>query len=104
MRERRGWCQRTCKQECMKLRLSLLIAASSAIFLLTALPVKTARRPRYGGEMRVLIGTDVKAIDPVVWAANSDEEPAKEQIDSLVYDVLEPKSKFTVNGAFHVTT
>jgi hypothetical protein len=35
-------------------------------------------------------------------AANSDEEPAKEQIDSLVYDVLEPKSKFTVNGAFHV--
>jgi hypothetical protein len=36
-------------------------------------------------------------------AANSGEEPAKEQIDSLIYDVLEPKSKFTVNGAFHVT-
>ena len=88
----------------MKLRLSLLIAASSAIVLLTALPVKTARRPRYGGTLRVEIGTSVKSLDPAVPAANSDEEPAKEQIDSLVYDVLEPKSKFTVNGAFHVTT
>jgi hypothetical protein len=36
-------------------------------------------------------------------AANSEEEPVKEQIDSLIYDVIEPKSKFTVNGAFHVT-
>jgi Bacterial extracellular solute-binding proteins, family 5 Middle len=88
----------------MKLRLSLLIAGSSAIVLLTALPVKTARRPRYGGTLRVEIGTSVKSLDPAVPAANSDEEPAKEQIDSLVYDVLEPKSKFTVNGAFHVTT
>jgi len=87
----------------MKLRLSLLLAASSAIVLLTALPVKTARRPRYGGTLRVEIGTTIRSLDPAVPAANSDEEPAKEQIDSLVYDVLEPKSKFTVNGAFHVT-
>ena len=87
----------------MKLRLSLLAAASSAIVLLTALPVRTARRPRYGGTLRVEIGTTIKSLDPAVPAANSDEEPAKEQIDSLVYDVLEPKSKFTVNGAFHVT-
>jgi hypothetical protein len=87
----------------MKLRLSQLAAASSAIVLLTALPVKTARRPRYGGTLRVEIGTSVKSIDPAVPAANSEEEPAKEQIDSLIYDVLEPKTKFTVNGAFHVT-
>ena len=87
----------------MKLRLSLLAAASSAIVLLTALPIKTARRPRYGGTLRVEIGTSVKALDPAVPAANSEEEPAKEQIDSLIYDVLEPKTKFTVNGAFHVT-
>jgi hypothetical protein len=38
-----------------------------------------------------------------VSAATSEGEPAKEQIDSLIYDVIEPKSKFTVNGAFHVT-
>ena len=87
----------------MKLRLSQLAAASSAIVLLTALPVKTARRPRYGGTLRVEIGTSVKSLDPAVPAANSEEEPAKEQIDSLIYDVIEPKSKFTVNGAFHVT-
>ena len=87
----------------MKLRLSQLAAASSAIVLLTALPVKTARRPRYGGTLRVEIGTSVKSLDPAVPAANSEEEPAKELIDSLIYDVIEPKSKFTVNGAFHVT-
>jgi hypothetical protein len=87
----------------MKLRLSLVAAASSAIVLLTALPVKTARRPRYGGTLRVEIGTSVRSLDPAVPAANSEEEPAKEQIDSLIHDVLEPKSKFTVNGAFHVT-
>jgi len=87
----------------MKLRLSLLVAASSAIVLLTALPVRTARRPRYGGTLRIEIGTTIRSLDPAVPAANSDEEPAKEQIDWLIYDVLEPKSKFTVNGAFHVT-
>jgi ABC-type transport system substrate-binding protein len=87
----------------MKHRLSLLAAASSAIVLLTALPVRTARRPRYGGTLRVEIGTSIKSLDPAAPAANSGEEPAKEQIDSLLYDVLEPKSKFTVNGAFHVT-
>jgi hypothetical protein len=87
----------------MKLRLSRLAAASSAIVLLTALPVKTARRPRYGGTLRVEIGTTLRSLDPAVPAANSGEEPAKEQIDSLIYDVLEPKSKFTMNGAFHVT-
>jgi Bacterial extracellular solute-binding proteins, family 5 Middle len=87
----------------MKHRLSLLAAASSAIVLLTALPVRTARRPRYGGTLRVEIGTSIKSLDPAVPVANSDEEPVKEQIDSLIYDVLEPKTKFTVNGAFHVT-
>lgn len=87
----------------MKRWLSQLAATSSAIVLLTALPVKTARRPRYGGTLRVEIGTSVRSLDPAVPAANSEEEPAKEQIDSLIYDVLEPKTKFTVNGAFHVT-
>jgi hypothetical protein len=86
----------------MKRRSSLLLAASSAVVLLTALPVRTARRPRYGGTLRVEIGTSIKSLDPAVPVANSDEEPAKEQIDSLIYDVLEPKSKFTVNGAFHL--
>jgi hypothetical protein len=87
----------------MKLRLSRLAAASSAIVLLTALPVKTARRPRYGGILRVEIGPSVRSLDPAVSAATSEGEPAKEQIDSLIYDVIEPKSKFTVNGAFHLT-
>jgi len=87
----------------MKLRLSQLAAASSAIVLLTALPVRTARRPRYGGMLRVEIGAVVKSLDPAVAAASEAEDGAKTELDSLIYDVLEPKSKFTVNGAFHVT-
>src|SRR5579862_6702282 len=87
----------------MKRRSSLLLAASSAIVLLTALPVRTARRPRYGGMLRVEIGAVVKSLDPALAAASEVEDGAKTELDSLIYDVLEPKSKFTVNGAFHVT-
>ncbi len=49
------------------------------------------------------IGTTVSSLDPAVAAANAAEDAVKAEIDSLIYDVVEPKSKFTVNGAFHVT-
>jgi ABC-type transport system substrate-binding protein len=87
----------------MKRRRLLLLAASSAAVLLTALPVKTARRPRYGGALRVEIGASVSSLDPTLPTANSKEDAAKEQIDALIYDVIEPKTKFTLNGPFHVT-
>jgi Bacterial extracellular solute-binding proteins, family 5 Middle len=87
----------------MKRRRLLLLAASSAVVLLTALPVKTARRPRYGGALRVEIGASVSSLDPTLPTANSKEDAAKEQIDALIYDVIEPKTKFTLNGPFHVT-
>jgi hypothetical protein len=54
--------------------------------LLAALPATTARRPRYGGTLRVEIGAAVKLLDPMVDAANAEEAEAKEEIDSLIYE------------------
>lgn len=72
----------------MKPRSSLLLAASSAglSVLLIALPATTARRPRYGGTLRLEMGTAVKSLDPMVDAANAEEAEAKEDISSLIYE------------------
>jgi hypothetical protein len=53
----------------MKLRLSLYLAAISAV-LVAAVPSHTARRPRYGGTLRVELGATVISLDPTVAAAN----------------------------------
>jgi hypothetical protein len=72
----------------MKPRSSPLFAASSVglAVLLVALPATTARRPRYGGTLRVEIGSVVKSLDPMVDAANADEAEAKEEVNSLIYE------------------
>lgn len=72
----------------MKRRSSLLLAASSAglAVLFVALPATTARRPRYGGMLRVEIGAVVKSLDPMVDAANAEEAEAKDEINSLIYE------------------
>ena len=89
----------------MKRRSSLLLAASSAglAVLLVALPATTARRPRYGGTLRVEIGAAVKSLDPAVPAVNVEEDAAKAEIDSLIYDVRSADGKFREAGPFHVT-
>jgi hypothetical protein len=86
----------------MKLRLSLLAAASSAIVLLTALPVKTARRPRYGGTLRVEIGATVTSLDSAVAAPNEAGDTAKGQIDSLIYGTRDADGTFRGSGPFHM--
>src|SRR5579872_3995762 len=73
-----------CGRGFMKLRLCLLLAAISvAIF---AARVESARRPRYGGTLRVEIGAAVNSLDPAASAANPDEAAARQQIDALLYD------------------
>jgi ABC-type transport system substrate-binding protein len=67
----------------MKLRLCLSLAAIS--IALAALPLETARRPRYGGTLRVEIGVAVNSLDPPAATASAAEAAAKEQIDELVY-------------------
>jgi hypothetical protein len=71
--------------------------------LMSALPVETARRPRYGGTLRVEIGAAVASVDPGVAAAGAEEERAKGEIESLIYDVREAEGSYRGDGAFHVT-
>ena len=71
------------------------LAASSAIaiVLATAAPVARvapARRPHYGGTLRVEIGPAVSSIDPTATPANPDELAAKRQIESLIYEKRNP--------------
>jgi Bacterial extracellular solute-binding proteins, family 5 Middle len=89
----------------MKLRLSLLAAASSIglAILLVALPAMTARRPRYGGTLRVEIGAAVKSLDPAMAGAGDAEAAAKAELDSLVYDSRDADGTFRGAGPFHVT-
>jgi ABC-type transport system substrate-binding protein len=81
-----------------------LAAGSTGLaILLTALPVETARRPRYGGMLRVEIGAAVTSLDPAVATANQEGAAAKEQIDSLIYDTRDADGTFRGTGAFHLT-
>jgi len=69
----------------MKPRSFLFLAVISALLAATA-PLKSARRPRYGGTLRVEIGAEIFSLDPATTAANTEEAAAKEQIDALIYD------------------
>jgi len=65
------------------------LAASSliaAVLLAAARPVEPARRPKYGGTLRVEIGAVVSSLDPTVGASRGDEAAAKDDIDSLLYE------------------
>jgi peptide/nickel transport system substrate-binding protein len=85
----------------MKLRLCLLLAGISAF--LAAGSVETARRPRYGGTLRVEIGAAVSALDPSVAAANSEEAAAKQQIDALIYERGKSADAWELTGPFRIS-
>jgi hypothetical protein len=76
----------------MKLRLCLFLAIASLV--LAAARVETARRPRYGGTLRVEIGAVVNSLDPAVASANPEEAAAKEQIGGLLYAQRNPDGTF----------
>jgi peptide/nickel transport system substrate-binding protein len=85
-----------------------LAAISLASFVvLAALPARTARRPRYGGTLRVEIDAAIASLDPAVAASTPAESAAKSQIDGLIYDHREADGAFTDDpgsGPFAVTT
>jgi Bacterial extracellular solute-binding proteins, family 5 Middle len=86
----------------MRLRLFPFLAAISVALL--ALPARTARRPRYGGTLRVAIGAALNSLDPAS-AASGNELRAKEEIDSLLYDHRGPDGSFAGlagSGAFRI--
>jgi len=73
--------------------------------LLAAAPAGTARRPRYGGALRVEIGAAVSSLDPAAAAANLEEAAAKEQIDALIYERRNSDGTFSgaaSSGAFRI--
>jgi|HubBroStandDraft_3_1064219.scaffolds.fasta_scaffold15667_3 ABC-type transport system substrate-binding protein len=89
----------------MKLRSCLFLAATSVA--LAAAPAWTARRPRYGGTLRVEIGAAVASLDPDAAAATPEEAAAQWQIDSLIYDHRDADGAFAGaagSGPFRVTT
>jgi peptide/nickel transport system substrate-binding protein len=57
---------------------------------IAALPAKPARRPHYGGTLRVEIGAAVSSIDPAAPGVTADEAAAKREIESLLYEKRNP--------------
>jgi ABC-type transport system substrate-binding protein len=64
-------------------------------FFFGAARLETARRPRYGGVLRVEIGAAVNSLQPASAATNSEEGAAREQLDSLLYDHRNPDGTFS---------
>jgi ABC-type transport system substrate-binding protein len=69
---------------------------------LAALPASTARRPRYGGTLRVEIGAAVTSLDAAVAAASVEETATKAQIEALIYDHRNPDGTFSDPGPFRI--
>jgi ABC-type transport system substrate-binding protein len=91
----------------MRLTLLRRLAAISLglAFLFAAAPVETARRPRYGGVLRVEIGTAVSSLEPKTAAINAEEGAAREQLDSLLYDHRNPDGTYSAvvgSGPFQI--
>ena len=85
------------------------LAAISALLLVAfaALPARSARRPRYGGTLRVGIGASVASVDPDVAVARPEEAAAKAQIDALIFDHRDADGTFAGvagSGPFRVTS
>jgi peptide/nickel transport system substrate-binding protein len=89
----------------MKRRLYLSLAAIS-LLLVAAARLRSARRPAYGGTLRVEIGAVVNSLDPAVAAANPQEAEAKAEIDGLIYEHRNPDGSFagmSGSGPFRIS-
>jgi ABC-type transport system substrate-binding protein len=89
--------------------LSRRLAAISLILVavFTGLPARTARRPRYGGTLRVEISATIASLDPAVEASTLEESAAKTQIDGLIYDHRDADGTISGeqgSGPFRLTT
>lgn len=85
----------------MKPRSYLLLVAIS--ILLVAAPARTARRPRYGGTLRLEIDAVLNSLDPAVTPSSPAESAAKQQLDALLYDHRDPDGAFSGAGPFRIS-
>lgn len=81
-------------------RLALISVA--LVCLLVASRVEPARRPRYGGTLRIEIAAALNSVDPAAATADAEEAAAKQQIDELIYDRLNSDGTFTGAGPFRI--
>jgi len=74
----------------MRFTKSLCSAAISAalLFFLASTPASAAKRPRYGGTLRVELLTSTFSLDPREWKSSSLSAREDEKLASLVYDRL----------------
>jgi hypothetical protein len=89
----------------MKLRSSLFLAVISVALLHTG-RIESSRRPRYGGTLRVEIGSVLHSLDPAGAPADAEEAAARDEIDALLYDQRNPDGSFAGvagSGAFHIS-
>jgi peptide/nickel transport system substrate-binding protein len=85
----------------MKLRSCLLFAGISIVVM--SARVETARRPRYGGTLRVEVGPSVSSLDPAVPATKPEEAATRNQIDALIYERGEPAGAWELTGPFRIS-
>lgn len=89
----------------MKRRLYLSAAAIS-VLLFATVRARSARRPAYGGTLRIEIGAAVNSLDPLVAAAGPGEADAKAEIDGLIYERRNPDGTFagmSGSGPFRIS-
>ncbi len=80
----------------------LALTSVMMICLVVATCAEAARRPHYGGTLRIEIGAIVNSLDPAVASANAEEAAAKEKIDALVYDHRNSDGTFAGAGPFRI--
>jgi len=87
--------------------LSRRLAANSLLLalalVLAVLPAKTARRPGYGGTLRIEIGAVIHSLDLSVAAVSPEEAAAKLEIDSLINDRSGAPAAQPAAGPFRIS-
>src|SRR5579871_3782416 len=82
-----------------------LAKTSAALILAGAMAAAfgaPARRPRYGGTLRVETGASLNSVDPSTIPPNSDFADPLTAIAALLYDHRNPDGAFTGTGAFRI--
>jgi ABC-type transport system substrate-binding protein len=85
----------------------LAVISALLVVAFAALPARSARRPRYGGTLRVEMGASVASIRPDATAATAEEATAKMQMDALIFDHRDAEGAFAGtagSGPFRVTS
>ena len=87
----------------MRLTLLRRLAATSVaiLCLFAAVHARASRRPRYGGTLRVEMGTTVTSVDPSVPSSSFEEDLARDEIYSLIYENGEPNAD---SGPFKISS